>query len=448
MPPPAEARPAELAALRAECLRALALVGGVQLALFADVAAWSPVERARRVDVALAASRAGTAAAAGAAGPAGDVGELERASEALRAVLRESLARYRDPYAGYVDPSAHAAYARRRRGDLVGVGLKFRARDDEHPLVIGALGGGPLDGAGVAPGDLLVSVDGRDLAGADAATIGTWLSGEAGSTVVLGVRGADAGADGVRELTVRRRRVVLHYARAERIARADGGFVAHLRISRFGSDTHERVRELLATLERDGARGIVLDLRGNPGGSTRAARGVVSLFDDADHVYCERLAGGRTRRLPREGGRLSARPLAVLIDERSMSSAEIVAGALQLSGRATVVGAPSWGKGLIQKVYPLDPPLGGAVRITIATFSTPDGRPLHARGIVPDVYVPTAPHALFRESGSLNVSAEARAFRRELQLRDLGERRPASEVRALAALPDTQLAVAVERLDG
>ena len=368
---------------------------------------------------------------------------MDAAAETLRALLRETLARYRDPYASYIDPRAHDAYARRRAGDLVGVGLKFRARDGAYPIVLGVLLGGPLDGADLAPGDELVSVDGEDLADLGSGRTRERLSGAAGSRAVIGVR-----RDGARrpDVVVERRTVELHYARAEVLTNGPGR-VGYVRVSRFGTDTHERVRALVDGLAReDGVGGFVLDLRDNPGGSTRAARATVSLFDDIPSVYCERLADGRTRRLPRHGDVLTRLPLAVLVNERSMSSAEIVAGALQHTGRARVVGAPTWGKGLIQKVHPLETPLGGAVRTTIATFSTPDGRPLHARGIVPDVYVPSAPHRLFAEEGSLNLSAEARAFRRSLALEALAERLEPAAARAFAALPDTQLSVATASL--
>jgi len=455
---------ADLERLRAECLRALALVAEQQIALFTTAPPPDPDALARRVDAVIE-GQGGVATAAGPDAMANatedarssDDRTVEDVAESLRAILRETLARYRDPYANYIDPRGHDAYARRRRGDLVGVGLKFRARDDAYPLVLGVLLGGPLDRTAAAaadpasrsrpdpgprPGDLLVSADGHDLEGLGATDVRDRLAGPEGSRVTLGVRRGDGSA---RELAVERRTVELHYARAERIA---DGRIGHVRISRFGTDTHERVRALVAALDREEVRGIVLDLRDNPGGSTRAARAVVSSFDEAAGIYCERLAEGRTRTLPRFGDVVTRRPLAVLVNGRSMSSAEIVAGALQLGGRGRVIGTPTWGKGLIQKVYPLTPPLGGAVRTTIATFSTPDGQPLHARGIVPDIYVPDAPHGLFAERGSLNVSADARAYRRTLLLEDLAARLPSTEARAYAALADTQLAVAVESLGG
>ena len=117
---------------------------------------------------------------------------------------------------------------------------------------------------------------------------------------------------------------------------------------------------------------------------------------------------------------------------------------MQARKRATLVGTPSFGKGLIQKVYPLKPPIEGAVRTTIATYATPDNLPLHARGLTPDIYVPTAPHELYRETGSLNVSEQTRAFRASLDADRLRKKIGFTDAAAILAVADVQLQVASE----
>ena len=107
-------------------------------------------------------------------------------------------------------------------------------------------------------------------------------------------------------------------------------------------------------------------------------------------------------------------PLAILVNGQSMSSSEIVAGALQSYSRGIVIGSPTFGKGLVQKVYNLSQPLGGAIRTTIAVFGTPDEKPIHATGIVPDVYIESDADFMFRRTGSLNIRADARQYQREL----------------------------------
>lgn len=413
-------------ALREEGRRALGLIDETQLSLFAVVPPLALADLAARIDAV-----------------SGHETQAKAARESVREILRETLRAYRDPYANYIDPRGHDAYARRRRGDLVGVGLKFRVFSDAYPRVLGVLLGGPLEGVDIHPGDQLKAVDGVDLRGAVSSAAREQLTGPEGSTAALSVQ--REGRDKPHRVDVTRRTVELHYARRERLA---GGRIGYVRISRFGTDTHQRVATFVRAFARDKVAGIILDLRDNPGGSTRAARAVTSMFGDLPVVYCEQRRGAKVLELPREGDVVTDQPLVVLVNERSMSSAEIVAGALQLSARARIVGAPTWGKGLIQKVYPLQAPLGGAIRTTIATFATPDGVPIHARGIVPDVYVPSAPHGLFEETGSLNVSAASRDFRRGLLLDDLATRKSKAEAKALSLLPDIQREVAIATLLG
>ena len=220
----------------------------------------------------------------------------------------------------------------------------------------------------------------------------------------------------------------------------------YLRVSRFGGNTHERAAELLDGLLQQGAKRLLLDLRDNPGGSTRAARAITTLFSDAKNVYCERYETGSTRKLPRHGNTLTALPLVVLVNEHSMSAAEIVAGALQDHGRAVLVGVPTYGKGLIQKVFRLKAPLGGAVRITIASYATPRETLIHGVGITPDRFVATAPRRLFAETGSLNISARARAFKRQLLEQRLTQDLPADESKQLLSMRDEQLHAGLEEL--
>ena len=409
--------------LHVELKRALGIIDKTQLELFRQGPLISSDERERRID---------------------DILSLEKTDNKLavskaRELLTDVQRAYGDPFANYITPANHGNYQRSRSGNLVGIGIKFRSRDKNYPVVIGPLLGGPLDNFDVQPGDVLKSVAGESLFGASARQVRSKLSGPARSrvSVTLG-----RGESITTTLEVERRSVELHYARKALLAND----IAYIKISRFGTDTFERIQNFVQDFEELGVRAYILDLRDNPGGSTRAARIIMSLFDDASWVYCEQYKGGRSRQLPREGEQISKAPMAVLINERSMSSSEILAGALQARKRATLVGTPSFGKGLIQKVYPLKPPIEGAVRTTIATYATPDNLPLHARGLTPDIYVPTAPHALYRETGSLNVSEQTRAFRASLDADQLRKKIGSSRADALLAVPDLQLQAAISLL--
>jgi len=363
---------------------------------------------------------------------------LDDAVTQMQHLLNEVLSIYNDPFANYINPKQHKAYTERRTGGFVGLGLKFRVIKDEYPFVVGALLGGPLEQQNIKPGDRIIKLDDNDLKALSSREVSKVLKGEPGSTVTLGLQRNEAPI----EFEATRQAVQLHYARADVI----DNDIGYIKISRFGGKTHERVKQLLADLLERNITGLIIDVRDNPGGSTRAARNMMSMFDQAPWVYCEQYKSGAVKRLPREGEVMTDLPVAVLVNEYSMSSAEILAGALQDYKRATLVGAPTYGKGLIQKVFPMGEPLGGAVRTTIAMYGTPSHRLLHGRGLLPDVYVPSAPDRLFKETGSVNISDEARAFRRSLQANDLQEKYPASKANAYAKLPDAQLNVAIATL--
>jgi len=405
--------------LHVELKRALNIVDKTQLDLFRQGPLLSNEERIRRTDEILSQSTS----------------DYEKAVLSARDLIADVQRAYGDPYANYINPKSHNRYQRRRSGNLVGIGIKFRSRDKDYPIVIGPLLGGPLDDFDVQAGDTLKSADGESLFGASSRQVGSKLSGPVGSRVAITL---GRGESTTTTLEVERRSVELHYARKALLE----DNIAYIKISRFGTDTFERIKSFVEYFERKSVRGYVLDLRDNPGGSTRSARIIMSLFDKSSWVYCEQYKGGRSRQLPREGEQLTTAPLVVLINERSMSSSEILAGAFQVRKRARLVGTPSYGKGLIQKVYPLKVPIEGAVRTTIATYATPDNLPLHSRGLTPDIYVPSHPHEIYREIGSLNISDRTRKFRATLNGNRLRENIGIEKANALLAVPDIQLQVA------
>lgn len=357
--------------------------------------------------------------------------------ETMRLVLAETIDAYNDQYANYISPDALKKYNSRRNGNFVGVGLKFRALTDDYPVAIGALIGGPMDGKNVKPGDKLISVDDKSLKALQSRDVVAALKGPKDSTAVIKV--SREGRE--HTINVKRAAVTLHYADSRLIDQSIG----YIKISRFGSKTHERVGGLLDELIQQGASSFILDLRDNPGGSTRAARAIVSMFSTENDVYCERYKTGAVKQLPRHGNHVTDLPLAVLINGDSMSSSEIVAGAIQSYNRGVIVGTPSFGKGLVQKVFNLSAPLGGAIRTTIAVFGRPDHQLIHATGIVPDFYVKTDSDFMYRRVGSLNIADDAKAFQRTLLEKDVREKHP-EKADALIAAKDLQLQTAINKL--
>lgn len=358
--------------------------------------------------------------------------------DAMREILAETMAGYNDAYANYITPENLKRYRERRSGNYVGIGLKFRVRENDYPRVIGTLLGGPLEHADIQPGDKIISAGDSDLKGLRSSQVVTLLKGEEDTEVDITLKRGSADAF---TLTARRQHVDLHYARSEII----DGDIGYIKVSRFGGRTHARVRTQVRELQAKNAAAFILDLRDNPGGSTRAARDIVSIFSDRDVVYFERYVSGKFRNQPRHGKHLTDKPLALLINGNSMSSSEIVAGAIQAHGRGQIIGSPSFGKGLVQQIFDLKQPLGGAIRSTIAVFGRPDQKLIHGSGIVPDHYIETSADFMFRQTGSLNISDEARAFKRQLLEESIRKQRP-EEADSLIEARDEQLGKAVEIL--
>jgi carboxyl-terminal processing protease len=180
-----------------------------------------------------------------------------------------------------------------------------------------------------------------------------------------------------------RARIVIPSVEGEMLA--DG--VGYVRINNFGQDTARDLRQALGQLERDGAAGLVLDLRGNPGGYLEAAIEVVSQFVGDGTVMLERFGDGREQQYTaRPNGLATEWPLVVLVDEGSASASEIVAGAIQDRGRGTLVGETTYGKGTVQVSTQLAED-GGVVKLTVARWLTPNGRTIQDQGLTPDVEV-------------------------------------------------------------
>jgi len=416
----------EFTVIRAEIIRALDLIESQQITLFQQHAAPARDHWLTQLDALKGLDK-------------------EPLLRGMQQVLSDAFSYYNDPFANYISPAAYSRYQDRRKGGFVGVGLKYRARTDRYPLIIGPLLGGPMANMGIEPGDELVAADDMDFEGLRSSEISRALAGPPGSTVALQIRSlSSAEGSDIKRVSVQRREVELHYSRMQMLPDRIG----YIHVSRFGTHTHVRVTEQVKSLMRQGSRALILDLRDNPGGSTRAARNIMSLFSAQPDVYCEHYKNGKIRRLPREGDVIFTQPLLLLINEHSKSSSEILAGALRDHGRAQLIGSPTYGKGLIQKVYPLNAVVGGAIRITIASYATPLGHQIHGQGLVPDVFVPNAPERLFREVGSLNISQRAREFRFNQQRESLAKRYSPDAVDALLKLPDTQLQTAVGLLKG
>jgi carboxyl-terminal processing protease len=284
------------------------------------------------------------------------------------------LAALHDPYTRYLGAGEFRLARRVTREGYSGVGLTLIA--GEGGLLVTRTQPGPAKLAGVRPGDTILAVDGEAVAALPFTEAVGRIVGRDGSRVVLRVRRA--------RHTFTIRLVRQRYRQPSVHARLLPDGIGVVRIDRFSLRTAERTRTAAERLAEAGAHGLVLDLRGNPGGLLSQAVGVASLFlDDGATVASLSGAHRRDRLLYARGGEKSALPLVVLVDGGSASAAEVVAAALRDHGRAVVVGEPTFGKSLVQEIEPL--PSGAALKLTVASYRTPRGDDISRGGVRPDI---------------------------------------------------------------
>lgn len=283
----------------------------------------------------------------------------------------EGMVQSLDPHSALLDPEAVAQFHADADGDFAGVGMEVAIK---HGVltVVAPLPGTPAAAAGLLPNDRVRAIDGQPTRGLTMKAIGARLRGEPGTVVALEIRRRDGAP-----FTVSITRALIHIDPVQADDLGDG--ITWVRLLTFQSDTAERLDQVI---EAHDPRGIVLDLRNNPGGLVRAAVDVADRFLDGGVVVTSRGRDEQSRWTASRGQATDAR-VVVLINAGSASAAEIVAGALQDRRRATLMGTPSFGKGSIQTLFPLSD--GSGVKLTIARYHLPSGRAIQAQGLVPDV---------------------------------------------------------------
>lgn len=301
----------------------------------------------------------------------------------MQGAIRGMLESLGDPATSYLTAEEYEIFSTNLSGDFEGIGAYVEMAGD-YLRIVSPIPGSPAEAVGILPGDLVIMVDNEDIAGQSEAEIIGKVRGPAGSTVHLTIQ--RAGKSDLMEFDVIRAQIVIPSVESQVL---EGG-LAYIKINDFGARTPKEFRDTLRTLLQDNPTGLVLDLRGNPGGYLTTAVEVASQFLKAgagELVLRERFGDGREETYSVQAGGLATEiPLVVLIDKGSASASEIVAGALQDHGRATLVGETSYGKGSVQTTATLDNNQG-EVKVTIARWLTPDGRSIHELGITPDVEV-------------------------------------------------------------
>lgn len=285
-----------------------------------------------------------------------------------------------DPYSAYYDEEQTSALMETTQGEYGGIGVVLTQDLDTGVTTASSVyEDSPAMKAGMKDGDIIYQVEGRDVSGMDLEEISGNIKGEKGTTVEITVlRGED------REevaLTITRDTIQAETVKT-RMLEDEIGYLA---VSEFDSVTLEQYQEGLAELKAQGMEGLIVDLRGNPGGNLDTVCEILDLMlPEGLIVYMEDKDGNRQEFTSDEEQEVQF-PLAVLVDGNSASASEIYAGAIQDYGIGQIVGTKTYGKGVVQTIYDLKD--GTSLKLTVAEYFTPNGRNIDGEGITPDVEV-------------------------------------------------------------
>ncbi|MBQ6604110.1 MAG: S41 family peptidase [Tidjanibacter sp.] len=290
--------------------------------------------------------------------------------DTIREALMPELMAQLDPHSIYIPATDMSDVNENLEGEFDGIGVVFNMATDTI-VVLNVIAGGPSYKAGVMPGDRIVTIDGKTVAGVKFPqdSVMKLLRGKRGTKVNVGIgRGV---ADELVDIEIIRDKIPINSIDAAFMLTPSTGFI---KLSSFSRNSHKELVEAIERLEKEGMKSMIFDLRDNSGGYLDQAILIANEFLPAGKmiVYTEDRFEQRQVEYSDGTGEVTDIPLVILINEYSASSSEILAGAVQDNDRGTIIGRRSFGKGLVQNQLPL--PDGSAVRLTVARYYTPTGR--------------------------------------------------------------------------
>ena len=284
-----------------------------------------------------------------------------------------------DPYTVFFDPVDAESFKSSLNGTFEGIGAEIGIRDDQLQI-IAPLPGTPAEKAGILPGDKIVKIDDLETTNMTIEKAVTLIRGEKDSTVVLTI--FREGEKELLEIPIIRGKIVVDSLKWEIDKKTNIAFVS---IYTFNDDTNRLFNKAVDDLVDQKVKGIVLDLRNNPGGLLTTAIDISSAWTGFKPVVIEKEMGGENSFKGHQTARLVGIPTVILVNGGSASASEIVSGALQDYNLATIIGTQTFGKGSVQDYRELSD--GSAIKITIAEWLTPLGRGINKKGITPDIII-------------------------------------------------------------
>ncbi|MFC1904616.1 S41 family peptidase [Chloroflexota bacterium] len=296
-------------------------------------------------------------------------------SSLSKAAIKGMIETLDDPYTAYMDAEAFKLSLTRLEGKFDGIGAYVGVREGQL-IITATIADTPAAKAGIRPGDIILEVNGTSASGMKTDEAVLIIRGPQGTSVRLLI--LHKGETEPEEIEIVRAKIKLPSVRPEM-----KGDIAYIHITHFTKDTNEELSPVLQAITRDAARGIILDLRSNPGGLLTPVVDVTSRFlKEGVVITIIDNRGKRTFRPASPQGATTDLPMVVLVDGYSASGSEVLAGALQDHARATIAGTTTYGKGSVNTLHRLED--GSGLYITTARWLTPKGRPIEGEGIVPD----------------------------------------------------------------
>ena len=342
-----------------------------------------------------------------------------------------------DPYSEYLTKKDLESFTEDLDGEYVGVGMSIDKKKDAPLVVVSPFVGSPAAKAGMKIGDKVTKVDKTDIIPLNATETVNLLKGKQGTKVDVEV--VREGVKNPFTVTIIRDTIKLEMVESKMLPDQIG----YASLLKFGNHTGAELKKHIEQLQAQGMKGLILDLRSNPGGSLKEAQDISSLFITQDLVVYLKYKNGQETRYNRTMPSLGNFPLIILVNGGSASASEIVTGAIKDYKRGTIIGQKTFGKGIVQEVIPLEG--GDAIKLTVAQYFTPNGNYIHEKGIEPDIKVDM--EEVLSIKGYANDSEEARENRMKEIRTYLEKEKGKEETDKIISAGDVQLKRATEEME-
>ena len=342
-----------------------------------------------------------------------------------------------DPYSEYLTKKDLESFTEDLDGEYVGVGMSIDKKKDAPLVVVSPFVGSPAAKAGMKIGDKVTKVDKTDIIPLNATETVNLLKGKQGTKVDVEV--VREGVKNPFTVTIIRDTIKLEMVESKMLPDQIG----YVSLLKFGNHTGAELKKHIEQLQAQGMKGLILDLRSNPGGSLKEAQDISSLFLTQDLVVYLKYKNGQETRYNRTMPSLGNFPLIILVNGGSASASEIVTGAIKDYKRGTIIGQKTFGKGIVQEVIPLE--AGDAIKLTVAQYFTPNGNYIHEKGIEPDIKVDM--EEVLSIKGYANDSEEARQNRMKEIRTYLEKEKGKEETDKIISAGDVQLKRATEEME-